>query len=307
MSFPRIVCIGEALTDMHQVATDQWHSCVGGSTWNVARACAKLGLSSAFAGGISRDLLGQALWRASEEAQLDLRFLQTYDKSPLLAMVEQGSTPQYFFIGDDSADLYFDPAALPTGWQQSLQWAHFGGISLARQPLAQRLVELAVDLKARGVKISYDPNFRNLMGAQYDATLARMCELADLIKVSDEDCRGLMRCDDTDAAFAKLRQGNPQTYYFLTKGAAGASLYVGERSWHTTAPDITVVDSVGAGDASVAGLLYSFMQDACDYPAHLQFAVAAGSAACLVAGAHAPTLQEIETIKFTMPAMGKMQ
>lgn len=296
MNFPSHVCIGEALTDMHQIAPDEWHSRVGGSTWNVARALAKLGVASGFAGAISQDSFGQSLWQASIDAGIDLRLIQRYDKSPLLAMVERPQPPSYFFIGDDSADLYFDPAAMPAGWRDTVRWAHFGGISLARQPLANRLLQLARELKLAGVKISYDPNFRNLMDQHYDATLAQMCGLADVIKVSDEDCRGLMRINDTYTAFTQLRQLNPQACYFFTAGADGGALYVGEQSWQCSAPAVKVIDTVGAGDASIAGLLYSLTYQPGDYAQHLAFAIASGSAACLHAGARAPDLHEIKQL-----------
>jgi sugar/nucleoside kinase (ribokinase family) len=86
---PEFVCVGEALTDMIRVDddSDHWLARSGGSTWNVARAAASFGLRSAFAGAISRCCFGDALWRDSEAARLDLRFLQRVDRSPLLAMV----------------------------------------------------------------------------------------------------------------------------------------------------------------------------------------------------------------------------
>ena len=59
-----------------------------------------------------------------------------------------------FFVGDDSAYLHFDEDALPEGWESALRWAHLGGISLARQPLAEPLVSLAERLKALGIKVS---------------------------------------------------------------------------------------------------------------------------------------------------------
>jgi fructokinase len=138
MGFPLFVAAGEALTDMivQDAAQTQWRSIVGGSTWNVARAMARLEVPTAFAGAISRDVFGDALWRASEAARLDLRFLQRHARSPLLAIVHRTDPPSYFFVGDDSADLHFDAAQLPDGWQAHCQWAHFGGISLAREPLA---------------------------------------------------------------------------------------------------------------------------------------------------------------------------
>lgn len=301
-NFPQFICAGEALTDLIRSGEQQWQSLVGGSTWNVARSLAKLGhavhaprpFDTAFAGAISQDCFGDALLAASREAQLDLRFIQRYAKSPLLAIVAQSSPPDYFFVGDDSADLHFQTEALPQGWQSAVQWVHFGGISLARPPLSSHLIALAQELKTAGVKISYDPNFRKLMDERYDSTLRQMCTLADVIKVSDEDVRGLFRSDDADAALLQLREFNPDAIVLYTCGADGATLFAGEQSWQLAPPRVSVIDSVGAGDASIAGLLFSlYAYPERDWPSHLAFSVASGAAACLAAGAQAPDLATI--------------
>lgn len=299
MSWPAFITAGEALTDLiiEEPATQRWQARVGGSTWNVARALARLGLPSAFAGAISRDVFGDALWVANEAAGLDPRFLQRVGKSPLLAVVHQIDPPRYFFVGDDSADLHFDATALPAGWQGQARWVHFGGISLARQPLAGKLLAMAEALKAQGVRISYDPNYRTLMGEAYDAMLHRMTGLADVIKVSDEDLAGLFRTDDIAGAFATLRGWNPQATVLYTRGAAGASLHIGSEQWRVGVPHIRVIDTVGAGDASIAALLYSLAIRPEQAPLqHLRFAVAGGAAACLAAGATPPTLADIEAL-----------
>lgn len=305
--FPKFITAGEALTDL--IVQDprhrQWQALVGGSTWNVARVMARLGLPSAFAGAISQDVFGDALWQASEAAGLDLRFLQRVERSPLLAIVHETRPPQYFFVGDDSADLHFDAVLLPEGWMAQASWVHFGGISLARQPLAGKLIALADALKQAGVRISYDPNYRALMDERYDATLQRMTALADVVKVSDEDLEGLFRTHDIAAAFASLRAFNPAAQYLYTRGAAGASLHVGEQSWHAQVPPVDVVDTVGAGDASIASLLYSLSQRTGLAPAeHLRFAVAGGAAACLGAGASPPSLGLVESLLAQVPVQG---
>jgi fructokinase len=298
-NFPLFVAAGEALTDMivQDAGATHWNSKVGGSTWNVGRAMARLGVPSAFAGAVSRDVFGDQLWHASEAAGLDLRFLQRVDKSPLLAIVHRLDPPSYFFVGDDSADLHFDAALLPAGWREHCRWVHFGGISLAREPLAGKLVALAESLKAAGARISYDPNFRANMDERYDATLRRMAALADVIKVSDEDLTGLLRTNDPDSAFATLRSWNPQASYLYTKGAAGAAFYTPDGAWTQAAPRIAVVDTVGAGDASMAALAWSMLHrpDA-EGVEHLRFAVAGGAAACLAAGASPPGLDAIEAL-----------
>ncbi|MDC8771425.1 carbohydrate kinase family protein [Roseateles albus] len=294
---PSVVSFGEALTDMIRSGPEQWTSVCGGAPWNLARALAGLGVPTAFGGAISADVFGQALWQAAQAAGLDMRFTQQLaHKSPLLAVVHETAPPQYFFVGDDSADLYFQPDALPRGWRDDLLWAHFGGISLTREPLAARLLDLAESLKSAGKRISYDPNFRAMaMDARYDATLQRMCRIADVIKVSDEDLCGLFRSPDHRLGLAQITDWNPHALVLLTRGADGASLFHAEREVQARPPAIDVVDTIGAGDAAMAGLLFSLLREPIGAPPqqHLRWAVAAGAAACQVAGAAPLSLQQL--------------
>jgi len=299
--WPDFVAAGEALTDLITEGPDhqRWLARPGGAGWNVARAAARLGLASAFSGAISHDVFGQALWDGSAASGLDMRFVQRLHKSPLLAVVHQTDPPRYFFIGDDSADLHFNPQQLPGGWTDHVQWVHFGGISLAREPLAGRLLALARDLKARGVRICFDPNHRSVMDDKpnYPATLRAMTELADVVKVSDDDLKGLFGSGDIADHLATLRGWNPQALCLVTLGARGATLHAGSQHWTALPPPVTVVDTVGAGDACMAALLASLMQRPDAPPAvHLRFAVAAGAAACQQAGASPPGPADIQAL-----------
>ena len=91
------------------------------------------------------------------------------------------------------------------------------------------------------------------MDERYDPVLARMVAIADLIKVSEEDLRGLFHTDDEAAAFTRLRHMNPAAPILYTRGAEGATLHVETKGWRAIPPKITVVDTVGAGDCSLAG------------------------------------------------------
>ena len=298
---PRFVSAGEALTDLIRQADGYWLARAGGAPWNVARVVAGFGISSAFAGSVSRDNFGDEIAALTRAAGLDMRFLQQHDKSSLLAIVHETSPPRYYFIGADSADLAFDPQLLPRDWIRSVEWVHCGGISLAREPLCSRLIGLLEAAKALGARVSFDPNFRNLMTPAYDATLARVARLADVIKVSDEDLRGLFRTRDPQSALAQLKALNPQAAILLTLGAEGAQLHAHGKRLYQVSPPVEIADSVGAGDASIGGLLYSLMNrpDA-GWPAHLRRAVAAGTAACLQPGAAPPALATVEKIFATM-------
>ncbi len=296
-AIPRFISAGEALTDLIRQADGYWLARAGGAPWNVARVMARFGIPSAFAGSVSRDNFGDEIAALSQEAGLDARFLQQHDKPSLLAIVHETAPPRYYFIGTDSADLAFDPELLPNDWTHSCEWLHCGGISLAREPLRDRLIGMLESAKATGARISFDPNFRNLMTAAYDATLARVSGVADVIKVSDEDLRGLFRTRDEDAALAKLKALNPHAAVLLTRGAEGAELHIGGQRLHQGSPSVVIVDTVGAGDASIGGLLFSVMnRPEADWQAHLRYAVAAGTAACMHAGASSPSLAVVEAV-----------
>jgi fructokinase len=294
-TFPQFISAGDILTDLIRTGASSWLSRPGGAGWNVARAVARLGVPTACAGALGTDNFSDELWDASIAAGLDMRFMQRVEHPPLLAIVHKTQPPTYYFMGENAADLAFNPSLLPVGWMESVKWAHFGCISLVRQPLGETLYQLAAQLHAHGVKISFDPNYRNLMEHGYEPTLRRMAALADLIKVSDEDLRMLFPSFKSEAdALAEIRLMNPQAAVLVTRGADESTLYVGEDSFHASPPRVEVADTVGAGDASIGGLLYSLLARPGGWPEHLRFALAAGSAACRMSGAHSPTLEEVE-------------
>jgi fructokinase len=175
---------------------------------------------------------------------------------------------------------------------------HFGGIRLAREPLASRLLSLAEAQRAGGGHISYDANFRRSVDtARYAPTFERLCRLADVIKLSDEDLRGLMPGLDAEAALRRVRSFNARAWLLYTEGAAGASLITSEGRWRAAAPPVAVVDTVGAGDASIAGLVASrVLRPQAGAATHLAFAVAAGSAACQTEGVHPPLRAAVQSL-----------
>ena len=83
---------------------------------------------------------------------------------------------------------------------------------------------------------------------------------------------------------------NPQAAFFFTDGAAPARWYTAAGVWEGVPPAIDVVDTVGAGDCSLAGLLASLLDGAeMSGGEPLRAALAAGAGACLAAGAVPPS------------------
>lgn len=298
MPLPLIVCAGEALTDLVTAGGNAWHAHPGGAAWNVARACASLGATSAFAGAVGQDNFGDDLVRASVEAGLDMRFMQRVPAPTLMAIVYSANPPAYRFLGENSADLHFDPTKLPTGWLREARWLHVGGISLSRWPLADTLLGLIESARAAGVKISFDPNARiTHRHPDYPAVFEAVARRADLLKFSDEDLAFFFPGVPEDDVLRRMRGMNAHAPIVVTRGAQGASLYHAAGVVNLPTFPVQVKDTVGAGDALCAGMLVS----ATDHPEalwtqHLSVGLKAAAAACAKAGAYAPTQADLQAL-----------
>lgn len=183
--------------------------------------------------------------------------------------------------------------------------AHFGCISLVREPLASTLLDLAEQLHARGVAISFDPNLRNLMGPEYVVTFTRMARVATWLKLSIEDLRALYPSQADDAALAEVRRVAPQATLLLTDGEHGMRLLTPDGvELRQPAYHVAVADTVGAGDASIGGWLASLSRQP-DAPlaTHLRNAAAAAALACTRTGAHAPTWDDVQALVAAQPSL----
>jgi fructokinase len=295
---PRYVVFGEALTDMIRQDDGTWRSLPGGSCWNVARVGARLGLHTGYAGAVSMDAFGDEIAEASRAVGLDERFLQRVDAPPFIAMVTSRHPPRYVFLGENSADLHFRPELLPDGWLEAADVIHVGSLALARGPLARRIVEQALMARQAGKRIAFDPNFRNAMrDATYRPTFELIAGLASHIKVSDEDLEGLFPGLALHDALAALCALAPDAEILLTRGADGLSLISGGQVFDAPARRVAVVDTVGCGDASMAGwitglLLHPEMRASCQ----LARIAAVAATAAMHAGPYAPTAQEVEAL-----------
>ena len=292
----RFVVFGEALTDFIRQPDGQWRAIAGGACWNVARAAARLGVPTGYAGSVSTDVFGQELYALTREAGLDMRFTQKIAKAPLLAMVTSTTPPDYFFIGDDSADLHFDPSRLPPDWMDEVQVLHFGCISLAREPLAQRLLQVARDASRAGRKIAFDPNWRKLMDSPaYRPLLRELLSLSHYVKVSDEDLGRLFAGDPTP--LATLQAMAPQAEILLTLGAQGMQWIKDGQVLVQPAYAVDVIDTVGCGDASMGGWIASLLrQPQAPAQSHLQCAAAGAALSAARAGAYAATWDEVQAL-----------
>jgi fructokinase len=256
---PAFVVIGEALIDLTPPAEDG--SCLarpGGSPMNVAIGLARLGQPAAFAGRLSADPFGTILRRHLERSGVRLEHVVRASDPSTIALVElaAGQARYEFTLGADFQWSDAELAFLPGG----ARGVHFGSLA-SWLPPGDAAIAAAVSRVRRdgAVLISYDPNVRPSL--QPDPAAARQrieasVSLADVVKASTEDLHWLYghRASAADVARNWLDLG--ARVVIITAGAEGAT------GWTAGGPPVSrpeypaeVVDTVGAGDAFMSGLL----------------------------------------------------
>lgn len=255
-----IVAAGEALIDLFPIADDgrDWQARPGGSPLNVAVTVARLGQPAGFLGRISSDRFGELLLDHVRASGVDETYLSMGDEPTALAVVEPGGAdrePGFFFHGHGTADraLRADDAVLG----DEVGVVHLAGsVTLLAPPADQVLRDVMRASRGRRL-VTLDPNVRPTIAQSPEALRPHVEEwlaLTDLVKVSRADLAWLEPgADPLDVAAAWLRKGPAAVV--VTRGGDGSVAVTPERSVEVPAHRVEVVDTVGAGDSFMGGLL----------------------------------------------------
>ena len=265
-----IAILGEALIDLQVVdgaepmeegrpAARIYTAQPGGSPFNVAIGLARLGHRAEFVGRLAQDALGGVLRRHAEQSGVSLRWSGSWPgptPAALFDLEDDGSARYEFHLGDARETLFSaaDAAALDPS---ALDAVHFGSIASWLAGSAEAVLATATRLREDGVFVSYDPNVRATLAEDRESTLRQMnqaTDISDLIKASAEDLAWLHPgVSIAQTAQEWLNRG--VSAVVVTHGAAGADCYTANAVLHGRSAPVGVVDTVGAGDAFMAGLL----------------------------------------------------
>ena len=252
---------GEALYDLFPSSETgsgfTFDARIGGSPFNVAVGLARLGRGSALLTGISRDPLGRRLEQTLKDEGVDTAYIVGKPNQTTLALVGLGpdGIPQYSFYGHDAADSSVGESDLPD-LPRSVAAMHFGSYSLVVEPTGSSLLQLA-RRHHDGKLISFDPNPRLNVEPDVERWRRRVdafAELADLIKLSDEDMEVLFPGEAIDGAITRWGSRGARLIV-VTRGGDGALVSLRGEVFEASGRTVEVVDTVGAGDSFQAALL----------------------------------------------------
>lgn len=257
-----ILCCGEALIDMMPAPMasggDGFQPCCGGSVFNTAIALGRLGVAAGMLSGVSSDVFGQRLLSDLHRAGVDTAHLIVSPRPTTLAFVHvKDGQASYSFYDENSAGRMFSADDIPA-LSENVAALFFGGISLSSEPAADAYATLAETVGHDRV-IILDPNIRpNFIEneARYRARLEALLARADIVKASDEDLNWIIPGADGPEAKAAQLCARFGCLFVMTRGPKGASAWLpGGEVVSAPGQNVTVCDTVGAGDTFNAGFL----------------------------------------------------
>ncbi|MDO5495393.1 MAG: carbohydrate kinase [bacterium] len=246
-----VLVVGEALIDIVHPPTGEPTEHVGGSPANVAKGIARLGHPVTLATHIGCDDRGA---RISDEltadgVQLTRGSVSAPRTSTATALLDDDGAATYAFEIDWRLEPHL--RAVEGGH------LHTGSIAVTLDPGATSVRRLAEASRA-GATISYDPNARPaIMGevAQARAQVEALASFADVVKVSDEDLAWLYGPAMDPVRIARQWNRGGPALVVVTRGGEGAIAIMRGEVTEFEAARVPVVDTVGAGDSFMAGLI----------------------------------------------------
>jgi 2-dehydro-3-deoxygluconokinase len=288
----RVVTFGESMGLIRGVGVSSFAELqsatvdTGGAEGNVAIGLSRLGVDVCWMGRIGADSLGRRVVRDLRGEGVDVRAIEDTN-APTGLMIKEtphsGSTRvSYYRRG--SAGSRLKPGDLENLELESATLVHVTGITLAISASASETVRVAVSrAKAAGVLVSFDVNHRRQLLTDDEAAKVyrEVASDADILFAGDDEAAlvlGMAQGGSAMQLASALGELGPSEV-LLKHGPGGATAWANGALVHQPAVEVDVVDTVGAGDAFVAGYLAECLAGA-PVERRLQTAALAGAFAC---------------------------
>lgn len=269
-----IVSIGEILIDFvgkepAQSLMDvaEFRRAAGGGPANMAVGAARMGMKSGFVGKIGDDAFGRHLAQtlACDGVNIDGLIVDTAAHTTLVFVaLSDAGIPDFVFFRNGTADTQLRPEELPVQILQETRILHFSSVALTVEPARSACLQAVEIAREAGALISFDPNLRRPLWPDLTTarkTILEAAALADILKMNDEEYLFLTgETIETHVDQKTIFWNDRLILLAITRGEKGAVLYNGKELAAVPALPVNAVDTTGAGDAFMAGLLTMFIE-----------------------------------------------
>ncbi len=309
-----VTALGELIMDFTPAGISEFGSPLfeqnpGGAPANVAACITRLGGTAAYIGKVGQDAFGRALKENLFSRGVDVSGVKDtrfYPTALAFVLPDQTGGRTQTFYHSGTADVRLTASEVDLSLIDRARAFCYGSVSMTDEPACTATMTAADHAKRGGKLVCYDPNLRPALWESERVardSILRGMQFAQLLKLSkaefdfvtgglslEEGCRSLLR-DFNLAAVV------------VTLGEKGAYCATFSYDVHVPAYDIAVLDTTGAGDAFVGGLLYRILRfekpidrlSLAEMMVCLDFATAVGSMTTTMRGAMnaLPTIDQV--------------
>ncbi|MEI9578609.1 aminoimidazole riboside kinase [Enterobacter asburiae] len=256
----KIWVLGDAVVDLLPDGEGRLLQCPGGAPANVAVGIARLGGQSAFIGRVGDDPFGRFMAKTLADEKVDVKSMRldpAHRTSTVVVDLDDHGERSFTFMVRPSADLFLESADLPTF--SAGEWLHVCSIALSAEPSRSATFEAMAAVREAGGYVSFDPNIRPDLWPDENELrrfLEQALQSADVVKLSVEELAFLTGNVEVNVGLDTLMARCPARLVLVTQGKEGVIAWHQGTVKHYPATPVECVDTTGAGDAFVAGLLY---------------------------------------------------
>ena len=233
----------------------------GGAPANVAIAMKRLGFDSAFIGKVGNDCFGEYLISVLQKNNIDTFNLVVDDKvRTTLVFAENRTDGQkgLQFYRNPGADEKLTPDEINENLIKNGKIFHFGSIGFSKEPCC-KAQEKALDIaRENRLLISYDPNWRPDVWKDHRIAreiIQKFFIYANVVKIADEEIEFVTGFHNPEKA-SKWILDQGAEIVIVSMGKRGSFLTTKNFNFYSKSYRVSVVDTLGAGDAFLAGFLY---------------------------------------------------
>jgi len=249
---------GDAVVDLIPDGDNNYLKCPGGAPANVAVGIARLGGNCAFFGRVGDDPLGRFMAEVLNQENVDVISLKLDPEqrtSTVIVDLDDQGERSFTFMVKPSADQFTQLSEIPSF--EANQWLHCCSIALANEPSRSTTLAAMKAMKEANGFVSFDPNLRDEVWQkpqEIRSVVMNAVQMADVVKFSEEELFYLTETSSLDEGLTKLSHYSIPLV-LITLGEDGALAIVNGQQHHVESRLVNVVDTTGAGDAFVSGLL----------------------------------------------------
>lgn len=291
----KIICFGEVLFDVFTT-----HSKIGGAPLNVALRLASLGANTQIISRIGADEIGTELISFIKDSGVNTDLIQvdsTHNTGEVIVKLDEKGSASYTI----NYPVAWDKIECNPEVENTVKKADamvYGSLVCRDKISFQSLKQL---LKLAKYKI-FDVNLRAPFYTK--EILVELMMQSDFIKFNDDELyeiSGYLKSPyhSMEQNILYIAEHTNTKHICVTKGSHGAVLYYNEKFYYNSGYKINVVDTVGAGDSFLAGLLSKLLTKKEPQKA-IDFACALGALVAQSEGAN-PKISNQEIINFMNP------